>query len=64
MASRILFIGPFRHPAPLPSEALSSVAALASTFNLRGNFLFCCGTKWNGSPDIMSYEAINYSAPR
>ena len=34
------------------------------TVELDNNYLHCCGTNWNGSAGLMSYEAVNHSAPR
>ncbi|GAX74576.1 hypothetical protein CEUSTIGMA_g2025.t1 [Chlamydomonas eustigma] len=32
--------------------------------DFRLNFLFCCGVGWDGSPQVLSYSAINESLPR
>ncbi|GAX74578.1 hypothetical protein CEUSTIGMA_g2027.t1 [Chlamydomonas eustigma] len=44
-------------------NSVSDTSVDKSSIDFTGNSLFCCGTKWNGSTNIMSYEAINTSLP-
>jgi hypothetical protein len=51
------------HITYLSAGAVSSSSVDKSSVDFSGNSLFCCGTKWNGSLTVMSYEAINMSLP-
>ena len=47
------------------SEGFSQLTSSPEyTVELSDNYLHCCGTHWNGSVGLMSYEAVNHSAPR